>query len=196
MVLLLPRVVGTGTDPLYVAKGASVTTSGNTFPITLGNNNTLVVKLSTDGGATFPTTKTHTSAGASYNDIDALVAALSGDAVFTNGNLFTIGKVGDELKLTTAATGEANVIKIDAASSAISPTKIAFTSNQSGRGVSALTGLPFRFKLNKRNKVYEVVPQTNSLLDLIKIVNDAVGYTVAKGTTTLILTSTIKGYAS
>ena len=188
--------VGTGTDPLFISKAASVTTSGNTFPITLANNNTLVVKLSTDGGATFPTTRTHTSAGASYNDIDALVAALSGDAGFTNGNLFTIAKVGDELKLATAAVGEANVIKIDAASTAISPTKIAYTSNQTGRGVTALTGLPFRFRLNHRAKVYEVVPQTNSLLDLIKIVNDAVGYTIAKGTTALVLTSTIKGYAS
>ncbi len=187
---------GTGVDTLFLSKGAAVTTSGNTFPITLANTNTLVVKLSTDGGATFPTTKTHTSAGATYNTIDDLITALTGDATFMNGALFTVTKSGVELILTTVATGELNVIKIDATSTAISPTKIAYTSNQLGTGVTAITGLPFRFKLNYRSKVYEVVPQTNSLADLIKNINEAVGVTVASGANSLVLTSYTKGYSS
>lgn len=185
-----------GTDVLYNATPAKLVTSGNTFPITLANNDKLVVKISTDGGVTYGTTKTHTSSGATYNTIDDLVTALAADNNLVGGGLITIGKSGVELTVTSVATGESNWLKIDATSNGVSPTKIAYTINQVAYGTTGITGMPLRFKLNYRTRIYEVTPQTNSLTDLIKQINEAVGVVVASGNTSLVLTSTIKGYSS
>lgn len=190
----------TGTDVTFSATKPVLTTSGNVFGLTLTAADTLSIGISTDSGGTFPTIKTHTSAGATYANIAALVAALQADSGFVGTDL-VIGNVGNELTITTASlTGSTTVLRVEASSTAIGSGKIRYTSLQTDQGFDAISALLFKWKLNNRSKIYQTTFTSNSLIDAIAAINEAVGTTVAYPNTStsnkLMFISTLKGAAS
>jgi len=189
-----------GSDVTFAATKPVLTTSGNVFGLTLTAADTLSIGISTDSGATFPTTKTHTSAGATYANIAALVAALQADSGFVGTDL-VIGNVGDELTITTVTlAGSTTVLRVESSSTAIGSGKIRYTSLQTAQGTDGLNGLTFKWKLNGRTKVYQTTFTSNSLIDAIAAINEAVSTTVAYPDTStltkLMFISTLKGAAS
>ena len=111
---------------------ALVQTAGNVFPMNL-NGLTLVVKISTDGGATYPTTRTHTFTGLDpFNDIATVVAEIVADAVFMSTDL-VVYAVGNELVVRTKVAGN-KALKVDAASTGIGAAVLQFLANQVGNG--------------------------------------------------------------
>lgn len=120
----------------FVASGgipASVQTGGNVFPIASLGTKTLVVKVSTDGGATYPTTKTHTfSADAVGLTLAALIADIQADATFMSGlTVFPVGT--SELGIKTTVSGN-RALKVDATSTGIGVALLQFLSGQIGNG--------------------------------------------------------------
>jgi hypothetical protein len=188
----------TGKDVEFVDMPAVITTDGNIFNLTLAAGNALNIGISTDYGVTFPTTRTHTSAGATYSTAALLAAALQADTAFI-GTYLTVSSSGSEISITSTAKGRNVVLKV-LTSTAVSPTKIAFTVGQLGNGQDELTGGVFKWGLNKRPKVYTTTFTSNSLISAINQINEAVGTTVAAvgGTNSaqLALTSDLVGYAS
>ena len=195
----LSDTVGIGTDVTFAATKPALVTSGNAFNLTLAAADTLSIDISTDSGATFPTTKTHTSAGATYANIGALVSALQGDAGFVGTDL-TISALGNELVITSTASGSATVIRVASSSTAIGAGKIRYTSLQLAQGTDGLNGLSFKWKLNSRSKIYQTTFTSNSLIDAIASINEAVSVPVSYPNTgtenKLMFISTLKGAAS
>lgn len=117
---------------------AIVQTAGNAFPMNLATT-TLVVKVSTDGGATYPTTKTHTFGNGSgtggqlhyFMSISEVVADIVADATFMSG--LVVYALGNELAIKTAVSGN-RALKVDATSTGIGGALLQFQSNQIGNG--------------------------------------------------------------
>ncbi len=190
----------TGSDVTFSATKPVLTTSGNTFSLTLASGDTLAIGISTDSGGTFPTVKTHTSAGATYANIAALVAALQADSTFVGTDLI-IGNTGNELTITTATlTGSTTVLRVESSSTALGSGKIHYTSLQTAQGLDGISGLSFKWKLNNRSKIYQTTFTSGSLIDAIAAINEAVGTTVTYPNTStlnkLMFISTLKGAAS
>lgn len=188
-----------GKDVEFINTTAILKSDVNTFPMTLANGDTLIVNISSDGGVTYPTTRTHTSAGATYNTAALLAAALQADAGFV-GTLLTVTSSGNEIYIQSTATGPLVGLKIDAASTAIGGAKLQFVANQEDLGESAIQGKVFKWKLNNRTKIYTTTFTSNSLIDAISQINEATGYPIASvgGTNSrqLKLTSDLLGAAS
>ncbi len=197
-----------GTDVEYVDIAASLLGGTQTFPFTATNGETLVIQISTDGGATFPTSKTYTFTTGTLNfaNIGALVTELGTSTHWSGGVLpteFVISASGSKLKITSTVTGSLAGLRIGSSSTAIGVTANAdllFTSLQSDVGEENLAAQTLKFKLNGRNKTYTVVFVSNSLVDAVASINEVVGWPIATigGTNDgeLTLTSTLKGYAS
>jgi len=139
MIDLKMKICDVPTEVTEFARGpgvpASVQTTGNVFPMNL-NGNTIVLKISSDGGTTYPTTRTHTFAAANpYNSIADVVADVIADATFLGGGSVDIQvfAVGSELLIRTKAVGQ-KALKIDATSTGIGAGKLQFASNQVGNG--------------------------------------------------------------
>ncbi len=198
----------TGTDVEFVDIAASLLGGTQTFPFTATNLETLVVQISADGGATYPVTKTYTFAtgNLSFANIGALVTELGTATRWAGGVLpteFAITAVGAKLKITSTAHGSLTALRIGSASSAIGATSNAdllFTSLQADVGEENLNGQRLKFKLNDRARTYDITFTSDSLVDAVELINQAVGTTVASiggsGDNQLVLTSTLKGYAS
>jgi hypothetical protein len=191
-------LTGTGTDITFVAQGP-VLLSGAQPSFSSLPTTTLVLKISTDGGSTFPTTRTHTFGAGPFANIAAVIADISADAPFMTG--ITLTAVATALKIQySTLTGDQSVIKVDATSTGLGANKLNFTSGQQAAGFDGLTGLNFQLRLNDRPKVYSVTFASNSLVDAVALINAAVGWPVAAigGTTTdeLKITSDLKGIAS
>ena len=188
-----------GKDVEFVDSVASLVSSTITFPMTLLVGETLSVDISSDSGASFPVTQTHTSAGAVYANIAALVAALQADVLFLGGVL-TVSNVGNALVINSVSTGSSTVLRINIGSTAVSPTKINYTLGQLAYGATGLQGLDFKFQLNQRTKIYRVTFTSDSLTDALNLINEAVGTTVGYpggvSLDKLKIVSTLKGYAS
>lgn len=188
-----------GKDVEFIDLPAVLTSSGNIFPMSVSMGDTLKIGVSTDGGSTF-TTKTHTeSANVTYNTIGNLVSALAGDSGFV-GTDFTISAAGNELVITSVATGLLVQLKVDNTSTEIGSGKIGFVGNTVVNGEDGIQGKTFKFELNARPHIYTTVFTSNSLIDAISEINQSVGATVAytggTGLDKLKLISTLKGYAS
>lgn len=198
----------TGTDVEFVDVPAVLLGGTQTFAFTATNGETLLVQISTDGGATFPTTKTYTftTGTLSFANIGALVTELSTGTHWAGGVLpteFVITASGSKLKITSTATGSLAALRIGSASTAIgatSNTDLLFTSLQTDVGEENLAAQVLKFKLNSREKTYAVTFVSNSLVDAVASINEVVGWPVAaiggSGDNELVLTSTLKGYAS
>lgn len=200
----------TGTDVEFDAVGAQLLGGNQTFSFTGTNGQTLVVKISADGGATYPTTRTYTftTGTLTFANIGALVTELNAGthwdgATSPSPAQFTFSAVGNKLLIKGAATGHLAGLKVDSTSTAIggaANATLQFTSNQSDTGEDAGLGELFKFQLNGRPHTYMITIAGNSLVDLVANINENVGFPVASigGTNSdqLVLTSTLKGYAS
>ncbi len=202
------EVSGTGTDVEFIDIPAVLLGGTQTFSFTGTNGQTLIVQLSADGGATWPTTKTYTFAtGAlTFANIGALVTELGTATHWAGGLLpaeFAITNVGGKLKITSTATGSLIGIRIGSASTAIgltATTQLLFTSLQTDIGEENLNGQTLKFKLNDRPRVYSVLFVSDSIEEAVSSINGVVGWPVASvggsSDDELVLTSTLKGYAS
>jgi len=199
----------TGTDVQFQGVAPVLTSAAHTFPFTATAAQTLVVKLSADGGTTFPTTRTFTwpVAVGPFANIAALLVPLNTAANWDGGTLptqFVISSSGtNKIVITSALTGDLAAIKTDSTSTGIvgaANAKLQFTSNQTDTGENDLSGLTFKFRLDSRPDIYTVVFQDDSLEDAVAEINHVVGFTVASIggslSSQLVLTSPLDGLAS
>lgn len=206
--LAATEVSATGTDVEFKDVSASILGGTQTFPFTATDGETLAIQISSDGEATYPTTKTYTFTTGTLNfaSIEDLVTELGTATRWGGGILpteFAISASGSKLKITSTATGSLTAIRIGATSTAIGTTsnsELLFTSLQSDKGEENLAAQTLKFKLNGRDKVYSVVFVSDSLVDAVDSINEVVGWPVASiggsNDDELVLTSTLKGYAS
>lgn len=196
-----------GSDVEFLDVAPVLTGGLQTFPFTAVVPETLVVQVSTDGGATWGTTRTFTHAAAGpHADIAALLAAINTAGNWDGGTLptqFTVSNSGNRLVITGATAGSLQALRIGSASTGIGVTsngELMFTSLQTDVGEENINGQSLKFKLNNRPKTYEVLFTSNSLIDAIASINEAVGWPVASVDETdedkLVLTSGLLGYAS
>jgi hypothetical protein len=196
-----------GKDVEFVDISAVLLGGTQTFPFSSTNSETLVIERSSDAGATWTAgSRTFTFSGTGpYADIDALIVALNTAARWDGGTLpttFTIAKSGSKIQITSTGTGSLVGLRIGSASTAIGATANAdllFTSGQFDLGEENLNAQTLKFKLNDRPKVYFVLFTSDSLPEAIAAINEAVGWPIASDDGTdskLVLTSTLKGYAS
>lgn len=188
----------TGHDVEFDDVPPNAVTSGNAGFANLGAKN-LVIKLSTDGGVTFPTTRTHVFGAGPFADINAVVSDINGDAPFIVG--LTVAPSGTELSVKENTGNASNVIKIDSSSNAINGVGLlAYTPNQLAQGFNQINGNFLKFSINNRPHVYQIVFTSNSIVDAVNAINAVVGVTVASigggGSNELVLTSDLKGAAS
>lgn len=188
-----------GNDVEFNAGPAVLTSATIAFPITLTSGDVLSVGISTDSGSTYPTVKTHTSAGATYNTITSLVSALTADTGFIGSDL-VVSNTSNKLNITSALTGSTTYLRIESGSTAATGSKINYTIGQTAEGYDGINGKSFKFKINDRPKIYFTTFNSNSLTDAIGLINEAVGTIVGRaggtGLDKLELVSTLKGYAS
>ena len=129
----------------FVAGGGVIPvikTGGNVFPMNL-QTKTLVLKISTDGGSTYATTRTHTfAAGAGVGGqagyhltIAEVVAEIIADAAFMGGGTpdLTVYAAGVELAIKTKVAGN-RALKVDATSTGIGAGLLQFLSAQVANG--------------------------------------------------------------
>lgn len=196
-----------GTDVEFVDMPAVLTGGLQSFAFTAVNLETFIVQVSTDGGATWGTTRTYTFATGNLNfaDIGALVTELGTATRWGGGVLpteFAITASGNRLVITSTGTGSLIALRIGSASTAIgatATTDLLFTSLQEDVGEENLNGQTLKFQLNSRPKTYEVLFTSDSLVDAVALINEVVGWPVASISTdelSLVLTSGLLGYAS
>jgi hypothetical protein len=186
----------TGVDQTFPAK---VVTSGQIATTTALTGTSLSVKISTDGGLTFPTTKSHAFAG-EMASLAALVTALNGDAAFTQtagATVLVAEAEGTELRIRSANTGAGVVIMVDHLSTSCgAATKIAFSSAVDTLGYS-INGQTLQLRLSKNPHVYNVSFSDNSLDLAIAEINTVLGYTAASkggsGSDQIKVSSQLKG---
>ena len=113
----------------------AVLTSGtNVFPMTFAGAETLKIDISTDGGLTFPTTKTFTFVAGAFANITALVTALNVQS-FTGG-LFSVSNTGNVLKLSTLSIKGKVVLRVNPTSTGIGALLVNYTASQTASGES------------------------------------------------------------
>lgn len=192
-------ISASGTDVTFAVKGPVVVSAANPGFGSLGTK-TLVLKLSTDGGSTFPTTRTHVFGAGPFANIGAVITDITSDAPFISGLSFTPSSTALKIQW-TASTGDQAVLKVDATSTGIDGAGLLqFTPDQHAAGVDALSGLTFQLKINSRPHVYQVLFTSNSIVDAVNNINTVVGWPVASigGTLDdeLTIVSDLKGLGS
>lgn len=198
-----------GTDVEFVDMPAVLTSGAHTFAWSGTTGHTLLIQISTDGGATWPTTRTFTHDGTSdgpHANIAALLGALNTAARWDTGVLptqFTITSSGNTLVITSTGTGSLIGLRVGSASTGIMPgatnAQLQFTSLQQDIGEENLNAQTLKFQLNNRPKTYEVLFTSDSLVDAVAAINESVGWPVAsisEDELSLVLTSGLLGYAS
>jgi hypothetical protein len=198
-----------GTDVEFRDIAAVLTGGAQTFPFTAVNGETLVIDVSSDGGATWPVSRTFTAQTGSlgpHANIAALLGMLNTAARWDGGTLptqFAISNNGNALIITSTATGATAALRVNAASTGIGVTTNAdyqLTSGQTDVGEENLQGLTFKFRLNDRPDIYTVVFTADSLDEAVAEINEVVGFPVASigggSDSQLVLTSPLEGAAS
>ena len=199
-----------GSDVEFKDMAAVLTSGLHTFPFTGTDTQTLLVDVSSDGGATFPTTRTFTFNGATigpHANIAALVAALNTASRWDGAVLptqFTITNSGNAIVITSTATSGGVALRIGAASTAVLPgatnAKFQFAIAAQDIGEENIQGLTVKLRLNDRPDIYTVVFQSDSLDDAVEEINNVVGFQVASigggSNSQLVLTSPLEGAAS
>jgi hypothetical protein len=117
-------------------------TNGNTFPMGSLTGKLLSFNISTDGGQTFPTTKSHTFGAGPFNAIADVVSDCTTN--LTAGGVLTVLAVGNELRVATVQKGPNMRLRLASGSTAVSGSLLVFTTPPSvrsgGRGAAALSG--------------------------------------------------------
>lgn len=190
--------VGSGKDVEFSNIPANLLTSAQVVPTTSLTGTSLVVKVSTDAGATFPVTRTHTFVG-EFATLALLAADIQSDAGFA-GTVLSASVSGSQLSIKSVQGGSSVVIKVDATSTALGAGKLSYTSGQQDAGEQQLNGQTLSFKFDKNPHVYSVTFSSNSLDLAVDDINNVVGVTVASkagvGLNVLKLASPLKGEAS
>ena len=200
----------TGTDVEFVDMPAVLTSTAHTFPWQGTTGHTFIIEISDDGGSTWGTTRTFTHDATSdgpHANIAALVSALNTGArwggSFPSEFTITAGTVANTIKVTSTATGSLVALRVKSTSTGVagaSDASLKFTLSQSDVGEENINGQTLKFKLNDRDKTYECLFTSDSLVDAVELINNTVGHTVASiggdDDDKLVLTSTLKGYAS
>jgi hypothetical protein len=207
--LFLTAGTATGKDVEFVDIAAVLTGGTQTFPFNETTGETLIIEGSDDGGdtwAAFSRTFTSPSTGSAFADISALLTFLNTAGSWDGGTLpteFTISNNGDQLVITSAATGSTAAIRIGAASTAVGATAntdLLYTVGDSDVGEENLSGTIFKFRMNDRPQIYTAVFTSDSLDDAVAEINDTVGFTIASIggglEDRLVLTSPLEGAAS
>lgn len=201
-----------GTDTNVVGKDvtfddlpATLTSAVNTFSLTIGMGEKLTLQISNDNFAT-TTDITYTWGSATpYANIGALVTALNTNVSGTTPNdiIWSDGGGGKLVAKTVSYTGKLAGLRIKnngPDNTAIGSSKINYQLTSTANGVNGITGETLKFKLNDRTKIYNVTFVSNSLVDAITDINNAVGFPVASAITStldkLVLTSPLHGQAS
>lgn len=190
---------GVGTDVAFNNIPANLLTASQAATTTL-TGTSLSIEVSTDGGLTWPTTKTHAFA-AEYANSTLLAAALQADSAFTGAGLtLTAAASGTELSIKSVGTGPLTVIRVAAASTALGAGKIQYTSLQQDAGENELAAQTLQVSFDQNPHIYSVTFSSDSLDLAIADINAVVGSPVASkggaGLDKLLLTSTLKGSPS
>jgi len=199
-----------GTDVEFKDMAAVLTGAAQTFAFTGTIGHTLLVDVSTDGGLTYPVTRTFTHDAGSigpHANITALIAALNTAARWDGGvfpTQFTITNTGNQVVITSTATGGGVALRIGAASTGILPgatnAQLQFAASVADIGEENLQGLTLKLRLNDRPDIYSVVFQSDSLDDAVAEINEVIGFSVASigggSLSQLVLTSPLEGAAS
>ena len=179
-----------GKDVEFLDIAAVLTSGAHTFPFTSTQALTLVVEVTTDGGVTWPVTRTFTfptPADGAYANIAALLAGINtGTRWDTTPDLpseFTITSSGTgTLVITSTAKGSLSGLRVKASSTAIGDTTNAdllLTSLQTDYGEDNLNGLTFQFSFDSNPHLYEVTFSSDSLDLAVDEINKAAGFTAA-----------------
>lgn len=180
-----------------------------TSSLVLGNlaGKTLQIKLSGDGGGTYPTTRTHTFGAGPFANVAAVIADIMGDAGFiavdgaTGMGLVAVASGASNIAIKGTTGGSLKALQFMTGGSTIDDAPVAATFVASiDLGEDELNGQTLKFRLNDRPKTYQVLFTSDSLVDAVKNINEVVGWPVASigGTNEdeLTLTSSLLGYAS
>lgn len=192
-------------------------TQADTTALFGGGAKVLEIEISSDGGLTFGTVKSHTFAAdfAGPTHVADIVADLNGDAGFVGTELQAIAlPVGSPTMIAIKhidplVTGKNSALRVKSTSTATGTNKLAFSlliadgAKNYDRGEEELNGQTLKFKFDKNPHVYDVTFSANSLDLAVDDINAAVGAVVASKATGLTgdltrlkLTSTLKGVAS
>ena len=113
---------------------AKLETAAQTFPMTFAGGETLNIQISTDGGATFPITKTFTFPAVAYAAIGNLVTALNVQS-FTGGLFSVSASTSPATGLTLSTLSNKGRVQLKvAASTAIGGALIQYTLAQTAKG--------------------------------------------------------------
>ena len=113
---------------------AKLETAAQTFPMTFAGGETLNIQVSTDGGATFPVTKTFTFPAVAYAAIGNLVTALNVQS-FTGGLFSVYASTTPATGLTLATLSNKGRVQLKvAASTGIGGALIQYTLGQTAKG--------------------------------------------------------------
>lgn len=208
--LSLTAGTGTGKDVEFVDVAAVLVGATESFPFNETTGETLVIEGSSDGGDTwtaFTRTFTSPSTGSAFGDIASLLAFLNTGTSWDGGTLpteFVITNSGNQLVITSAATGSNAAIRIGSASTmtigVAASSALQFTNGDMDVGEENLAGQIFKLRLNDRPQIYTVVFTSDSLNDAVDEINNVVGWPVASIggglEDQLLLTSTLEGAAS
>lgn len=188
----------TGTDVEFKDIPANLLTSGQVVPTTLLTGTSLIVEVSSDGGTTWPVTRTH-GFTAEFATAALIAADLQADAGFA-GAVLSASASGTEVSIKSVAAGQNTAIRIALASTATGAGKLQYTLGQQDVGEEELNGQTLLFTMDKNPHLYSVTFSSNSLDLAIDDINTVVGAVVASkagvGQNQLKLTSTLKGSAS
>ncbi len=198
----------TGKDVEFVDVPPALVTSA----VSLTNipSKTLVIKLSTNANSlspSYPTTRTHTFSSGPFANATAVCADINADGAFiavdgtTGMGLIAVPSGTNIIIRGTTVGGATKGLQFDAATSTVDNATAGMTFTvTTDVGEENLNGQTLKFKLNDRPKLYSVLFTTDSLVDAVEAINEAVGWPVASiggtGENQLVMTSPLKGYAS
>lgn len=204
---------GSGTDVEFKDIPANLLSATQTVPTTSLTGTTLTIEISSDGGDTFPVSKSHTFTG-ELASVAAIVADLQGDAAFIGAAptylaVEVSGGTKISIRTTTPAdvgwtvavpTGQNAALRVAPASTALGAGKLAYTASQTDVGEEELNGQTLQFKFDHNPHVYDVTFSSNSLDLAVDDINTVVGAVVASktggGLDKLKITSPLAGVAS
>jgi len=197
----------TGKDVEFVDQPA-VLTHGvvQTFNVDVLMGDKITLEVTNDNFVTVTPITYTWGANTTYANMTALLTALNTNVAGTAPNNVIWSDPGAAGKLTvTTVTRKGKLAGVrvknnGADNTATGVGKILLTLAESANGSNGIQGESLKFKINDRVKIFTPVFLTNSLVDAIIAINEAVGYPVASAVSgsldKLVLTSDLKGMAS
>jgi len=194
-----------GKDVEFTAQPATLIQATNqTFNLDILNGEKITLEVSNDNFSTVTAISYTWPANTTYNNITDLLTALNTNVIGTAPNNVVWSNTSGKLTVKTVThKGKLAGVRVKSVlndNTALGAGKILLAIDATANGINGLQGETFKFKLNDRTKIYNIVFLTNSLIDAITEINNAVGITTASVNTgsvdKLVLTSALKGKAS